>query len=415
MKEGELMSGVQPSRIKPGGTVMGVALAGPDQVVLLVRLDQGAGCLLCIDLGGRVRWQLDLPGPAHYPFSIPRRKMRLAEDGSTWLGEGRTLTGVGPDGQVRATLDVPVEPGEILGSFLLVPGGFAVALSRPATGKGGQPRGRVARLDAAGGVVWSTVLPAGTVAYAGVVEMGVDSGWQARPKKPWQPEDWQPTWSGEPLLLSADRLLARYFELRSGLGRTFCLDWAAGLILWATEPRPEAGIALAGLDEFLLGVQGYGAFDLYVLDRDGTERRHWASHAAVVVTETGEVRGVEMETCLPSRMHFSVVERDGTVRKGLHLDGHYTTYPVVNRWGVTAFWRHGKLRAVGASLEERTLWEDQGLAERAVMTRMLLADDGTLVFGLEDELFLVPTDLGPMAGSIWPCGGGNARGNPAFP
>jgi hypothetical protein len=48
------------------------------------------------------------------------------------------------------------------------------------------------------------------------------------------------------------------------------------------------------------------------------------------------------------------------------------------------------------------------------MTRMLLADDGTLVFGLEDELFLVPTDLGPMADSSWPCGGGNAGGNPVF-
>ncbi len=48
------------------------------------------------------------------------------------------------------------------------------------------------------------------------------------------------------------------------------------------------------------------------------------------------------------------------------------------------------------------------------MTRSLLADDGTLVFGLEDELFLVPTDLGPMADSVWPCGGGNTGGNPVF-
>ena len=40
---------------------------------------------------------------------------------------------------------------------------------------------------------------------------------------------------------------------------------------------------------------------------------------------------------------------------------------------------------------------------------MLLADDGTRPFGLEDELFLVP-----MADSVWPCGGGNARGNTAF-
>ena len=36
------------------------------------------------------------------------------------------------------------------------------------------------------------------------------------------------------------------------------------------------------------------------------------------------------------------------------------------------------------------------------------------VFGLDDELFLVPTDLGPMADGPWPCGNGNARGNPVY-
>ena len=68
-----------------------------------------------------------------------------------------------------------------------------------------------------------------------------------------------------------------------------------------------------------------------------------------------------------------------------------------------------------AALHKQTLWKDEGLAEKKIMTRMLLADDGTLVYGLDDELFLVPTDLGPMADSPWPCGGGNARGNPVFP
>jgi hypothetical protein len=123
--------------------------------------------------------------------------MRVAGDGSAWLGEGRTLTRIGGDGRVQAAIDVPVEPGEELGSFLLVPGGFATAIYRPASGKAAKVRGRVIRLDAAGGVVWSTILPAGGVLYAGVVEMGVESGWQPRAKKPWQPWDWQPAWRGD--------------------------------------------------------------------------------------------------------------------------------------------------------------------------------------------------------------------------
>ncbi len=325
-----------------------------------------------------------------------------------WLSDGRGLTRVGAEGSIKGAIEIPVEPAEQLGNFILVPDGFVVALFRPSLGKSGKIRGRVARLDAAGDIVWSTMLPAGDIAYAGVVVMRADTGWQPQTKRPWQPEDWQPARRGEPLLVSADRVLARYFELRSGLGRSFCLNWADGRTDWVTEPRPEGSVALAGPAEFLLGVQGYGAYDLYLYDRDGNQRQHWASHAEVVVTETGELRGVEMENCLPSRMHFCVFERDGTVRKGPHLDDYYTTYPVVNRHGIAAFWRHGKLRTVDALLEERTLWEDRGLAERSVMTRMLLADDGTLVFGLEDQLFMFPTDLGPMARSVWPCGGGNA-------
>src|SRR5947207_2244893 len=83
-----------------------LALAGPDQMGLLVRLDQGAGCLLRMDLGGGIRWRLDFPGPGNYPFSAPRRRMQVAEDGSAWLGEGRTLTRVGTDGRVQAAIDV---------------------------------------------------------------------------------------------------------------------------------------------------------------------------------------------------------------------------------------------------------------------------------------------------------------------
>ncbi len=83
---------MEPRRIKPGGTIRGIAMAGPDNVYLLVRQAQGTSCLLQMDLEGGTRWQLDLPEPVHVPFSIPRHEMRVAEDGSAWLGEGRTLT-----------------------------------------------------------------------------------------------------------------------------------------------------------------------------------------------------------------------------------------------------------------------------------------------------------------------------------
>src|SRR4051812_31400421 len=102
MKGEDEMSDVQSGRVEPGGTVMEVALAGRDQLCLLVRLDQGAGCLLYLDLEGGIRRGVALRGRGNSPFSIPRRKMRVAEDGSAWLCEGRTLTCIGTEGRVEA-------------------------------------------------------------------------------------------------------------------------------------------------------------------------------------------------------------------------------------------------------------------------------------------------------------------------
>ncbi len=405
---------VQPKRIKPGGSIMDVGISGSEQLVLLVWLDEEASRVLGLDLGGKMSWQFDVPNSRNNLLFSRLRKLRIADDGFVWLRKGRTLTGLAPNGQVRGTIDVDVGPGEELGDFLLVPGGLIAAIYRPVRGKADEVSGRVARLDVTGKVRWTTTLPADHVSFCGVVEMSVETGWKVRRKKPWLPWAWQPAWRGESLLLWNDRLVARYFEYRSGLGRGYCLDWANGSILWVTASRPEASVVSIGQSAWLLGVQGYDAFDLYLYDRDGQERQHWLSHAEVVLTEGGEIRGVEIENRLPSRMHFSIFLPDGTVRKGPHLDGYYSTYPVVNQAGVTAFWRDGKLRTVDASLNERMLWQDTSLIDKKLMTRMLLTNDGTLIFGLEDELFLVPTDLGPMAHSPWPCGGGNARGNPAF-
>jgi hypothetical protein len=398
-------------RVPLGGTARQIALSPAGHIFVLLDRGQGRGRLACFDPAGRGAGYMDLPSPADWPRRILRPQLRVAEHGDAWLGFGRTLLRVGPDGRVRGSLDLTPEPGEELGSFLLLPDGFVVGLYRPVPAA--SVDACVARLDAGGRLLWSTPLPAGDVAYAGVVEMGVQTGWAIRPKRAWKPRDWQPSFH-EPLLLAGDRLLTSYFELRSGIGRSFCLDPDSGQVLWATEPRPEASLAVAGPGEFFVGSQGYGAFDLYLYGRDGTVRQHWDRHAEVVLTEQGEVRGVEMENVEPSRMHFSVFLPDGTVRQGPHLDGYYTTYPVVSKQGVTAFCREGELQTVDLSLHRSVIAGVGPPSAGSVMTRMLLADDGTLVFGLGDELCLVATDLGPMADSPWPCGGGNARGNPVF-
>jgi len=138
---------------------------------------------------------------------------------------------------------------------------------------------------------WSTHLPVGDVEYEGIVEMSVESGWQPRPKKAWRPGDWQPSYH-EPLLLSGDRLLASYFEMSSGIGCSYCLNALDGRLLWTTPLRPSSSLAIADEGEFLVGVQGYGAFDTYRYGRDGTVQPHWPSHAYLLVRENGKICGV---------------------------------------------------------------------------------------------------------------------------
>jgi hypothetical protein len=409
LKTVKVMAEIQPTRITVGGTIMAMAMTSHDLIYLLVRMKDGNGRLVCHELRGQTVGKLDLAQLDQYPLAVAPSVLRIAKDGAAWLGQGNALSQVEPDGRVREHREVACQTDESLASFLLLPDGIIASFFKPTRAK--DLTARVARLNPDGTQRWSTFLPVGDVGYTGIVEMSVESSWQPRQKKPWRPRDWQPSYH-EPLLLSDNRLLASYFEMRSGIGCSYCLDVDNGRLLWTTPLRPSSSLAIAGQGEFLVGVQGYGAFDTYHYGPDGAVRQHWPSHGYLLVTGEGEFRGVEMENSMPSRMSFSVFLRDESVRKGPHLNGYYTTYPVLDAQGVAAFWRNGKLRAVDADLKKRTLWQDKSIAEKAIMTRMLLASDGTLVFGLDDELFLFPAELGPMANCVWPCGSGNVECNP---
>jgi hypothetical protein len=49
------------------------------------------------------------------------------------------------------------------------------------------------------------------------------------------------------------------------------------------------------------------------------------------------------------------------------------------------------------------------------MSRILLLDQGLVVFSLQNELLIFgDTGLGRLDTGIWPCSGGNLRGNPVM-
>ncbi|MFI6713277.1 hypothetical protein ACIBF7_43080 [Nonomuraea sp. NPDC050478] len=209
-------------------------------------------------------------------------------------------------------------------------------------------------------------------------------------------------------------MAATFEDDSSGIAVTFFLDLTDGRLIAATPPGPTQHKAILGPGEFLIGSQGYGAFSTSHYDADGTVLREWPTHTMPLVNHKGRIVGPEFENRTPSRSHFVALEPNGAVRKGPHLPGYYTSYPVLDSDGTAVFWRDGRLLAVTADLHARELHaapDDQ----RNIMSRTLILEHGQIVFALDDELLLISgTGLSPMDAGPWPCDNGGLHGNPVL-
>ncbi|MFH9349705.1 hypothetical protein [Kitasatospora sp. NPDC017646] len=367
--------------------------------------------LSAIDQAGATLWQRTFPGTGH-----PRS--RMSPQGVLWLArpgeEGPSLELVDPDGATINVLVPECLPGEEIGEFVVLDDGFCISwvAAHPVL-RGGAPyrEPRVARYSSDANCLWSTPISLGSVSYAGVLEMGVETNWETRPKRSWVPEvvdvaHW------EPLLVSGDRVAASFEDPRGGIGATSILDLATGTVVSSTMPLPTGRKAIAGPGEFLIGAQGYGEFSTARYDRDGDQVARWSSHGAMVVGPSGEIRGPELENRLPSRSRFRELTGTGDLADGPTLTGYYTSYPAIDSAGTAVFWRDGKLLAINSRMEEKEYFA--GSDSRNVLSRTLLLDAGTVAVALHSELWLFRTPLGPLASSAWPCGDGNLHGNPVF-
>ncbi|MFG2337873.1 hypothetical protein [Streptomyces yangpuensis] len=367
-----------------------------------------------VDLSGRVHWQRACPGTG-------RPRSRLSGSGTLWLarptdGGGRALEGIRPDGSADRTVALPCEVGEEVAAFVVLGDGFCVLWAGASpmllpTGQQPSTVPRVARYDGNGRCLWSTPITLGPVSHPGLLEMGVETGWEVRPTAPREPSRVKAD-HREPLLVSGDRIAAGFTDGRSGIGRTFLLDLGSGALVAATNLAPSGRKAIAGSGEFLIGAHGYGECATRHFGRDGAERAHWAWHGAMTVDGLGDVRGPGLSHSLvpPARPHRPVPAHDPV--DGSHVAGRYTSSPAVDSNGTVVFWRDDTLLAVDSDMVPRELFTLEGSAE--IVGRTLLLGGGRVVQPLGNEILVFRTDLAPLADGPWPCGDANLLGNPVL-
>jgi len=273
----------------------------------------------------------------------------LAVQGTPWVLAPDGAWAVGEQGELVARVPIRPRDGMRPAAFAPVDDGFVFAWHHDAGAPMRPPV--VERVDAAGTVLWSAILPVGAVGYSGVVQMSAADGWKPRPMAPWMPETWFAT--SRKLPVSANSALACYTEMpRSGIGHGYAVALADGALRFTTKTGPVSEVAPLGGGAFLVGYQGYGAFETLRYEPDGRVSDRWATHGHYLAGD--RVRVVELENVLPSKMHLARLLPGGGVEKGAWLDGYYTSRPFRGPDGAAYFFRHGAvLAARDLSIDER--------------------------------------------------------------
>lgn len=390
-------------KIKLPGVVSQMVPLPANEVWVLVH--HGGNALACV-VGDDVRECIEAEAASTGSLR-PRTTVRAVRD-ELWLGRGDVLHDV--LGRRRVELSSVLYGDERMESFVVLPDGFVVSTSVPLTARAGSAR--VLRIDRNGLRLWSRRISPGLLEYEGVVEMRAEDGWAVKKKRPWKPKlIWNADFVGEPLIVTSTSVLAGYSD-SSGIGRRYVLDLVTGQIVWASTPGPNSNAAADAAGNFLLGRQGYGAFETELRSPVGEMLQHWDSHGHPIIDGDGRIAVVEMSNA-SDRQHVAQFGANGDVRRGPRLPGYYTTHPVLAGDGRAAFFRAGRLFVVDAELKVAVLVEEPEHEGTAVGSRTLLLDDGRIVFGVNDELWFVETDLTPMASAPWPCGSQTAGANPA--
>lgn len=383
-----------PLRVDLPDKPWSLAAAGPAGPIYVTCLEPVSAQipLLAIDTAGAILWRRDLK---RVPDARPA-PLRVSDTGTIWSSvpgsAGPALDATAPDGSSLVMIDLMCAGDESLGAFVVLPDGFVAAWTTGPPYRGA----RVERLDGEGKTIWSTTIPAEPLSFHGLAHAEHPEVVQLDP--------------AEPLLVSGDRILACYRDMRSGLGVGYFLSAADGKIIGSTQQGPLARRAIAGPGQFLVGYQGYGATSTLHYDRAGSQLTRWPADGALLVGQSGEIRCAQESSASDGVGTFAVLHADGTITDGPQLPARSTAHPALDISGSAVLLAGGALMSVTTDLTTQELW--RGPADEFAADRVLLLDGGLVACGFGEQLLIFRTSLGPLSEGSWPCASGNLRANP---
>jgi hypothetical protein len=308
-----------------------------------------------------------------------RPRLGLDDRGEVWVSSGHLL--------FRPASDETIDAGAGIVEFTCTHDGFMLALEADPLS--------IARILRGGDLVWRTDLaPPAEIEYVGIVQWEASTGFQPRQKPPWHPRTWDMRLVRDPIVVGA-RLAVVGVGDSSGLSCRYALALDTGQVAWRTDPAPWSQVTSIG-DDWFLGQQGYGAFELGRVLEDGTVVDKWPVDGYVTSLPSGAIHVIELENMLPSEMHASALMKGGVVNRGPHLDGYHTSRPALTADGELIFWRNDELQVVDAGLRRRTLARVPSQEETDFPSDMHLDGLGTLAFTLGDVLWTTESRFRPF-------------------
>ena len=142
------------------------------------------------------------------------------------------------------------------------------------------------------------------------------------------------------LTVSGNKLLAVYSDMpRSGIAIGYVVSLIDGTLRYVTNAGPIHEVA-AHRGGFLIGYQGYGAFNTLFYDERGRVQGRWPSHGRYV-TYGEDIRVIESGNANYAPARLARLRMEGSVERGDLADGLETSRPYVHDDGTLYFARDG--------------------------------------------------------------------------